>query len=218
MQPSFLGIEIGGTKLQVVTGDASASILKRQRFTVDPSKAPPASAASWKPCSNKSSPPPNPQPQVSASAVPWIGKPARSAARTKSKAGRISISVAGSKDHRRARVCGQRRQRSRAGRSPSRRGQGCQSRFLRHPRQRGVGGGLVTDGRIYHGAAPGEAEIWATCDWTVTVPPSIPCSGWAVDPPKSARSGPATLQPPLPVDRRQGRWRSRPPRRRPPTK
>ena len=31
---NFLGIEIGGTKLQIVAGDESAAILSRQRFTV----------------------------------------------------------------------------------------------------------------------------------------------------------------------------------------
>ena len=35
MQPAFLGIEIGGTKLQLVAGDADARITKRRRFTVD---------------------------------------------------------------------------------------------------------------------------------------------------------------------------------------
>ncbi|NDD39632.1 MAG: ROK family protein, partial [Verrucomicrobia bacterium] len=35
MQRTFLGIEIGGTKLQLVAGDADARITARQRFTVD---------------------------------------------------------------------------------------------------------------------------------------------------------------------------------------
>src|ERR1044072_1511921 len=33
---TLLGIEIGGTKLQIVTGDASAHILERRRLAVDP--------------------------------------------------------------------------------------------------------------------------------------------------------------------------------------
>src|SRR5437867_499835 len=37
-QTTFLGIEIGGTKLQVVVGDESATILDRQRFVVDRAK------------------------------------------------------------------------------------------------------------------------------------------------------------------------------------
>jgi glucokinase len=45
----------------------------------------------------------------------------------------------------------------------------------------GVGGGLVVDGRIYHGAAPGEAEIGHVrldrADATV----ESRCSGWTVD-------------------------------------
>src|SRR5262245_11432583 len=33
--PRFLGIEIGGTKLQLVTGDESGRLLERCRFTVE---------------------------------------------------------------------------------------------------------------------------------------------------------------------------------------
>jgi glucokinase len=45
----------------------------------------------------------------------------------------------------------------------------------------GVGGGLVVDGNIYHGAKPGEAEIGhVRLDRHVTIIESR-CSGWAVD-------------------------------------
>jgi glucokinase len=45
----------------------------------------------------------------------------------------------------------------------------------------GVGGGLVVDGRIYHGATPGEAEIGhIRLDRQGTIVESR-CSGWAVD-------------------------------------
>ena len=45
----------------------------------------------------------------------------------------------------------------------------------------GVGGGLVVDGKIYHGAPPGEAEIGhARLDRDGTTVESR-CSGWAVD-------------------------------------
>src|SRR5205085_6629816 len=45
----------------------------------------------------------------------------------------------------------------------------------------GVGGGLVVDGRIYHGAKPGEAEIGhVRLDRGGTTLESR-CSGWAVD-------------------------------------
>lgn len=45
----------------------------------------------------------------------------------------------------------------------------------------GVGGGLVTEGRIYHGAIPGEAEIGhLRLDRNGTTVESR-CSGWAVD-------------------------------------
>ena len=45
----------------------------------------------------------------------------------------------------------------------------------------GVGGGLVVDGRIYHGAKPGEAEIGhVRLDRNGTIVEER-CSGWAVD-------------------------------------
>ena len=45
----------------------------------------------------------------------------------------------------------------------------------------GVGGGLVVDGRIYHGAKPGEAEIGhVRLDRSGTIVEKR-CSGWAVD-------------------------------------
>jgi glucokinase len=45
----------------------------------------------------------------------------------------------------------------------------------------GVGGGLVVDGRIYHGSTPGEAEIGhVRLDRKGTIVESR-CSGWAVD-------------------------------------
>lgn len=45
----------------------------------------------------------------------------------------------------------------------------------------GVGGGLVVDGRIYHGAVPGEAEIGHLCLDKSGVRVEERCSGWAVD-------------------------------------
>ncbi len=45
----------------------------------------------------------------------------------------------------------------------------------------GVGGGLVVEGRIYHGAAPGEAEIGHVRLDRTGVILEERCSGWAVD-------------------------------------
>jgi len=36
MTQSYLGIEIGGTKLQIVAGDESLEVRERRRITVDP--------------------------------------------------------------------------------------------------------------------------------------------------------------------------------------
>ena len=60
MQRVFLGIEIGGSKLQLVAGDETAAILERRRFKVDKAQggegirrqiasALPALVAKWKP-------------------------------------------------------------------------------------------------------------------------------------------------------------------------
>src|SRR5260221_10328998 len=38
MDQLYVGIEIGGTKLQLVVGDQSATIRERRRLTVDPAK------------------------------------------------------------------------------------------------------------------------------------------------------------------------------------
>lgn len=45
----------------------------------------------------------------------------------------------------------------------------------------GVGGGLVVDGRIYHGAKPGEAEIGHVRLERAGATVESVCSGWAVD-------------------------------------
>src|SRR5947209_2710125 len=36
---AYLGIEIGGTKLQLVTGDTGGKIIARRKFAVEPAKA-----------------------------------------------------------------------------------------------------------------------------------------------------------------------------------
>src|SRR5437867_2964353 len=45
----------------------------------------------------------------------------------------------------------------------------------------GVGGGLVVDGSIYHGATPGEAEIGHVRLDRTGLRVEERCSGWAVD-------------------------------------
>jgi glucokinase len=45
----------------------------------------------------------------------------------------------------------------------------------------GVGGGLVTGGRIYHGATPGESEIGHVRLDRSGITVEARCSGWAVD-------------------------------------
>jgi glucokinase len=56
----------------------------------------------------------------------------------------------------------------------------------------GVGGGLVVEGNIYHGASPGEAEIGhLRLDRDGTILESV-CSGWAVD--RRIRELPETMR------------------------
>ena len=45
----------------------------------------------------------------------------------------------------------------------------------------GVGGGLVVDGRIYHGASPGEVEIGHVCLDRSGATVESRCAGWSVD-------------------------------------
>jgi len=156
---NFLSIEIGGTKLQLVAGDSSAKIIDRLRFTVDPSAgaegirrqieaALPRLMAKWKPVAIGVG---------FGGPVDWRnGRIARShqiegwsdfdlggwlhpltrlpvAIENDSNAATLSEATLGAG----------------AGRNP----------VFYFNLGSGVGGGLVVDGRIYHGRAPGEAEF-----------------------------------------------------------
>lgn len=181
MQYNYLGIEIGGTKLQIVVGDHDARIRERRRFPVDPLKGAAGirqqiEAAitelipKWKPvaaCAGFGGP------------VDWrTGRIYRShhiegwsefelghwlAALT-------STSVCVDNDANFA-ALGEALQGAGAGFNP----------VLYVTLGSGVGGGLVVDGKIFHGARPGEAEIGhLRLDREGTILESR-CSGWAVD-------------------------------------
>lgn len=70
----------------------------------------------------------------------------------------------------------------------------------------GIGGGMVVDGQIYHGAKPGEAELGHL--WLMPPTEASPggqtleetCSGWAID--RQIRD----LLPQLPPIRHSGNW------------
>jgi len=179
---AILGIEIGGTKLQIVAGDASGKIRVRQRFAVDRA----AGGAGIRRQIEQTLPG-----LQRAHAVTAIG--AGFGGPFDWKTGRVDRShqIEGWPPefdlvgwlHRLAgvpvfadndtnvgalgeAVCG-----GGAGASP----------FFYTNLGSGVGGGLIVTGRIYHGATPGEAEIGhIRLDRHGTTVESR-CAGWAVD-------------------------------------
>jgi len=181
MQTTFLGIEIGGTKLQIVRGDNSASITERKRFSVDRNQggtgirelittkldewvraARPAAMGvgfggpvDWRTgqicCSH----------QIEG----WTDFPLRDWLQ-----GLVRMPVAVDNDANTATL----------GEALHGAGMGLNPVFY-VTLGSGVGGGLVVDGKIYHGARPGESEIGhVRLDREGSIVESR-CSGWAVD-------------------------------------
>jgi len=177
----YLGIEIGGTKLQVFSGDDCARIVERHRFVVDPSAGGagiraqleqiiPALAKRIRPkavgvgfggpvnwqtgqiCRSHQIEGWSEFPLAS-----WLGSLAQAPVHIDNDANFGALGEAS---------CGA--------------GMGFNPVFY-VTLGSGVGGGLVVDGKIYHGASPGESEIGHVClDRSGTVVESR-CSGWAVD-------------------------------------
>ncbi len=178
---NLLGIEIGGTKLQLVAGDASGRITERLRFTVDRASGGEGIR------------------QRIAEALPALIQAHAPAA--------IGVGFGGPVDWQTGQICCSHQiagwhdfglgewLRSRSGLpvfvdndanvaalGEAVHGAGCG----RNPvfwinMGSGVGGGLVADGRLYHGAKPGEAEIGhLRLDRAGTILEEH-CSGWAVD-------------------------------------
>jgi glucokinase len=180
-QKHFLGVEIGGTKLQVVVGDDSAVIIERQRFAVERSAgregilrqlegALTDLLAKWKPVA------------VGAGfggPMDWrTGRIARSHHVEGWSDFGLSAwlrSLTGLPSHadNDANV---------AAMGEAWRGAGAGSNPVFYVTLgSGVGGGLVVDGRIFHGAKPGESEIGhIRLDRNGTIVEQR-CSGWSVD-------------------------------------
>ena len=181
MQATWLGIEIGGTKIQLVCGDASGAIQERFRFAVDPS----AGAAGIR---------------------ENIGAALRrELARTLIEA--IGVGYGGPVDWRSGRICCSHhvagwsdfplgdwlRELGGApvavdndanvaalGEAQCGAGQG-HNPAMYVTLGSGVGGGLIVDGRIYHGATPGEVEIGHVRLDRGGATVESRCAGWAVD-------------------------------------
>jgi glucokinase len=177
MDQPLLGIEIGGTKLQIVSGDTSGAIRERRRFHVDVSRG----AAGIR------------------SQIEAVIKdiPAKA----------IGVGFGGPVDWQTGQICCSHQIEGWAGFSlgewlasisgvPVRvdndanlaalgeatRGAGVGFNPLFYVTLgSGVGGGLIIDNKIYHGAKPGESEIGhIRLDRNGTILESR-CSGWAVD-------------------------------------
>jgi glucokinase len=181
MNKRYLGIEIGGTKLQLVVGDDSATILDRYRFHVDPCKGGEGIRG-----------------QIQR-ALPGL------LASTPVEA--VAVGFGGPVDWKTGRVCCSHQVKgwtdfelgdwlrsltglpvfiendantATLGEALHGAGVGFNPVFY-VTLGSGVGGGLVVDGAIYHGAKPGEAEIGhVRLDRQGTIVESR-CSGWAVD-------------------------------------
>jgi glucokinase len=179
--PLFLGIEIGGTKLQMFVGDASAAPLERKQLSVDPSQG----AAGIRVQIER--------------ALPGVIGDHRIAS--------VGVGFGGPVDWRTGRICRSHQiegwsefdlagwlQRQTGvpvavdndanvgafGEALHGAGVGCNPVFY-VTLGSGVGGGLVVGGRIYHGATPGESEIGhVRLDRAGTIVENR-CSGWAVD-------------------------------------
>jgi glucokinase len=176
-----IGIEIGGTKLQLVLGDESGTIQQRLKLAVDPARG--------------------------ASGIGEQIKESLPKLMRGSQVTRIGVGFGGPVDWKAGKICrshqvegwsefdlgGWLHQLARvqvrvdndanvASLGEARRGagQGLNPVFYATLGS-GVGGGLVLDGQIYHGAIPGEAEIGhIRLDRQGTIVESR-CSGWAVD-------------------------------------
>lgn len=178
---NLLGIEIGGTKLQLVAGNELGQITERLRFTVDRASGGEGIR------------------QRIAEVLPaLIGKHAASA---------IGVGFGGPVDWQTGQICCSHQiagwhdfglgewlharsglpvfvdndaNVAALGEAVHGAGRGCNPVFWINMGS-GVGGGLVSGGRLYHGAKPGEAEIGHVRLDKAGTTLEERCSGWAVD-------------------------------------
>ena len=181
MSRTVLAIEIGGTKLQLVVGDDAGAISERRRFTVDKARGSAGIRG-----------------QI-ASVLPALLSAAKPVA--------IGVGFGGPVDWRTGRIArshqiegwsgfdlgGWLREQTglpvrvdndanvaALGEATRGAGAGCNPIFY-VTMGSGVGGGLVVEGKIFHGAAPGESELGHVRLDKSGVIVEQRCSGWAVD-------------------------------------
>ena len=181
MSPHFLAIEIGGSKLQIFVGDDSANILQRHRFKVDPAQG----GAGIRRQIETALAELLPATQPAAIGVGFGGP-------VDWRTGKICCShqVEGWADFELGAWLGElagkpvvvENDSNSATLGEARRGagRGFNPAFYFNMGS-GVGGGLVTDGSIYHGAKPGEAEFGHLRLDRQGIIVENRCSGWAVD-------------------------------------
>lgn len=179
--PNYLALEIGGTKLQVVAGDALGRVLARQRFSVERALggaairrqlelALPDLLKTWQPAGlgvGFGGPVDGRTGRICCShqIEGWADFPL---GEWLSALAGLPVSVENDSN---AAALGEARLGAGRGFNPS----------FYFNLGSGVGGGLVVDGRIYHGAPPGEVEFGhLRLDWDGHTVESR-CSGWAVD-------------------------------------
>ena len=180
-QRNVLGIEIGGTKLQIVAGDVSGAIIDRQRFIVDRNRggegirrqlqeALTGLVSKWKPEAIGAG---------FGGPLDWrTGRIARShhvEGWSDFELGAWLSATTGVPavvdNDANVAALGEARRGAGAGFNP----------VFYVTLGSGVGGGLVVDGKIYHGAKPGESELGhVRMDRQGTILENR-CSGWAVD-------------------------------------
>jgi glucokinase len=181
VQRGYLGIEIGGTKLQLVAGDAAARITARVRLNVDQARG----GAGIREQIQRALPNLLEQAQPAGIGV-GFGGPVDSATGHICCSHQIEgwsefplgdwlrgltgLPVRVDNDANTASL-GEAQRGAGRGHNP----------VFYVTLGSGVGGGLVVDGRIYHGAKPGEAEIGHVRLDRSGVIVEDRCSGWAVD-------------------------------------
>lgn len=177
----YLGVEIGGTKLQVVLGNDNANIIDRRRFEVNKN----AGAAGIRQQIGQAIDDFEHKHRIAAIGIGFGGP-------VDWRTGKTCCShhiegwedfdlVSWTRDHARVPV-GVDNDANTAALAEALKGAGSNANPVFYVTLgSGVGGGLVVDGRIYHGATPGEAEIGhIRLNKSGTIVEKC-CSGWAVD-------------------------------------
>ena len=181
MKKTFLGIEIGGTKLQLVTGDEAGTLRERRRLAVNPSEG----AAGIRRQIEQALPELLRQNVVHAVGVGFGGPVdwrAGKIARSHQIEGWSGFDLAGWLRQLAGVPVVVDNDANLAAFGEATRGAGVGfNPVFYFNLGSGVGGGLVVNRSIYHGAAPGEVEFGhLRLDRTGTTVESK-CSGWAVD-------------------------------------